>query len=110
MKLPNAEKAFVDAAKLRGYCLNPDHETGKHKARVFQAALGIGAEDARWLRVRLLEAVQKHDATLGPKDAFGQHYIVDFPLEGLSNEVIVRSCWLIRHEEDFPRLTTCFVL
>lgn len=32
MKLPNAENAFVDIEKLRGYCLNLSHPRGKHKA------------------------------------------------------------------------------
>lgn len=41
MKLPNSEKAFVDIAKLRDYSLNPEHESGGHKARVFRAALGL---------------------------------------------------------------------
>ena len=42
MLLPNAEKAVVDISKLRDYCLNPNHEVGKHKARVFSAALNLG--------------------------------------------------------------------
>ncbi len=41
MKLPNAEKAFVDIEKLRGYCLNQFHERGKHKARLFSSILGF---------------------------------------------------------------------
>ena len=32
MKIPNAERAIVDIRKLRGYCLNPQHVKGKHKA------------------------------------------------------------------------------
>lgn len=36
MKLPNSEKAFVDVAKLRDYSLNPEHESGGHKARVLE--------------------------------------------------------------------------
>lgn len=27
--------------KLTGYCLNPEHPRGKHKARVFASALGF---------------------------------------------------------------------
>jgi hypothetical protein len=41
MKLPNAEKAFVDIEKLSGYCLNTAHERGKHKARLFSSVLGL---------------------------------------------------------------------
>ncbi|WP_367268233.1 DUF6883 domain-containing protein [uncultured Thiohalocapsa sp.] len=39
-RLPNADQAAVDLDKLRGYCLNPAHPRGRHKARVFAAALG----------------------------------------------------------------------
>ena len=38
MKLPNAENAYVDLRKLADYCLDSEHERGKHKARVFAAA------------------------------------------------------------------------
>ena len=54
--LPNGDRAVVDIAKLTDYCLNPQHEDGKHKARVFASALGLGREDAEWnsLRDRLV--------------------------------------------------------
>jgi hypothetical protein len=57
MKLPNAEAAVVDIVKLREYSLNPDHPKGKHKARVFLAALGIDENDAEQLREIILRAV-----------------------------------------------------
>ena len=36
---PNAEYAVVDIRKLRDYCLNFEHSTDKHKARLFQSTL-----------------------------------------------------------------------
>ena len=45
MKLPNAELAIIDEEKIRDYCLSMDHPRGKHKARVFQSALGLAASD-----------------------------------------------------------------
>lgn len=54
MKLPHAERAVVNIAKLRDYSLNPAHDVSKHKARVFLAALGLIAADADWLREQLL--------------------------------------------------------
>jgi hypothetical protein len=41
MKLPNGDQAEISMQKLIGYCLNPEHPSGKHKARVFESALGI---------------------------------------------------------------------
>jgi hypothetical protein len=61
MKLPNGQRAYIDMMKLRGYSLSPIHPEGKRKARVFAAALGIGVEQAEWLRDQLLKAVIEHD-------------------------------------------------
>jgi len=46
MKLPNGENAEISRQKLIGYCLNPEHSSGKQKARVFASVLGITAENA----------------------------------------------------------------
>jgi len=62
MPMPNAERAVVDIRKLRDYCLNPMHDEGQHKARVFATALGMTADDAEDLRVFLLQAVKTSDA------------------------------------------------
>jgi hypothetical protein len=45
MKLPNAELAIIDEEKIRDYFLSMDHPRRKHKARVFQSALGLAASD-----------------------------------------------------------------
>jgi hypothetical protein len=39
MKLPGADRAIVDAAKVRDYLLSPEHPVGRFKA-VFFGALG----------------------------------------------------------------------
>ncbi|MEH2398319.1 DUF6883 domain-containing protein [Nostoc sp.] len=46
MKLANGEQAEISIQKLIGYCLNPEHPSGKHKARVFASILGITLENA----------------------------------------------------------------
>ena len=40
-KLPNPEKAFIDLNKLIGYCLNPEHPEGQHKASSPHGACGM---------------------------------------------------------------------
>lgn len=50
MIIPNADRAVIDIRKLRDYCLNPAHNEGKHKARLFSAKLGITRQDAEALR------------------------------------------------------------
>ncbi len=64
MKLPNTDRAIVDVAKLRDYCLNPNHEEGQHKARLFAASLGLHAPDAEWIHEQLFKAAVHEDATL----------------------------------------------
>ena len=110
MKLPNAKRAVVDIEKLRNYCLSPEHRRGCHKARVFKASLGITLEHAEDLRKALLAAALKHDATPLENDEYGRRYMVDFLAHGPSGQAMVRSSWIIRRGEDFPRLTSCYVL
>src|SRR5690349_5111534 len=109
MMLPNGSRAVVDVVKLRDYCLSLEHPRGRHKARVFAAALGLTASDADWLRLQLHIAASSHETVATTGDSFGQRYLVDFPLLFRSRSVIVRSCWIVRRDEDFPRLTSCFV-
>jgi hypothetical protein len=110
MKLPNAEHAFVDIAKLRDYSLSAEHKEGKHKARVFAAALGLESDDAEWLRERLLDIANSEDCRPGRKTDYGQRYLIEFELSHGRKSARVRSIWIIRTGENFPRLVTCYVI
>ena len=110
MKLPNAENATVEIAKLRDYSLDATHEEGKHKARVFAAALGICKDDADWLRESLMDAALRYECVHGRNTPFGQRYVLDFPLAKDGMEAQVRSVWNVRPGETVPRLITCYVL
>jgi replicative superfamily II helicase len=76
MLVPNAENAVVDIRKLRDYCLNQEHDDGKHKARLFSSILEMTTDNAEELRQILLEIVKTHEARLGRQDEFGQRYII----------------------------------
>lgn len=110
MLLPNGKRAVVEIRKLRDYCLNPDNPRGGGKARVFAAALGITATDAEELRKTLLEVARTGEAKLGELDMYGQRYTMDFEMETPVGKVMVRSGWIILHQESGPRLTTCYLL
>lgn len=110
MKLPNADQAVVDIRKLRDYCLDPSSPKGRSKARVFDSALGLTRRDAEFLRRTLLTAALNHTCVTSEADEYGQRYTMDFTLETAIGRKRVRSGWMVRHGEDFPRLTTCFVL
>lgn len=110
MKLPNAENAVVDIKKLRYYCLSNSHPRGKYKARVFYAALGLTEKDTESLQAAILEAAYNNDAVATEKDDYGQRYVLDFMMNGPSGSGNIRSSWIVRTGEDFPRLTSCYVL
>jgi hypothetical protein len=108
MPIPYAERAIVDIRKLRDYCLNPLHDEGKHKARLFAAAFGMTAIDAEELRDILLEVVKTHDAQLGRHDEYGQRYTLEFTLEWHGKRAVIRSVRIIEHGSDTPRLISCY--
>jgi hypothetical protein len=110
MRLPNPENTVLDMRKLAAYCLDPDYSEGKHKARVFHAALELTLETADELRQALLLAVQTNDATPIKRNPYGQKYQLDFSLTRLNKTATIRSVWIVRDAEDFPRLVTCYVL
>jgi len=110
MKLPNTDRAFVDVVTLRDYSLNTEHKEGKHKARVFADALGLESDDAAWLRQKLLNIAKSEDCQMGRETDYGQRYVIDFELTREGKTAQVRSAWIIRKGEDFPRLVTCYVI
>ncbi len=109
MKMPGGDAAIVDPGKLAGYCLNPEHPRGKHKARVFATALGFTAENADELRVALLKAATTADAQPAGSDRFGDRYVLEFEVRGPRGSGILKSTWIVRRGERAPRLTSCFV-
>ncbi|MBW4418718.1 MAG: hypothetical protein KME13_05765 [Myxacorys californica WJT36-NPBG1] len=110
MPIPNAENAVVDIRKLRDYCLNLEHDDGKHKARLFFSILGMTADNAEELRQILLEVAKVQEAQLGKRDKFGQRYTLDFIIEWQNRSATLRSGWIIEHGSEFPKLTTCYPL
>ena len=110
MLIPNAENAVVDIRKLRDYCLNLEHDDGKHKARLFSSILGMTADNAEELRQTLLEVVKVQEAQLGRRDEFGQRYTLDFTVEWQNRSATLRSGWIIEHGSEIPKLTTCYPL
>lgn len=109
MKLPNAENAVVDIAKLRDYCLSETHEVGSHKARVFRSVLGLTIENAEWLREQILIAAYNLDAEMTTSIAFGERYCLDFELTFEEKTAVIRTSWIVEYGTDFPRLTMCYV-
>jgi hypothetical protein len=107
--LPNAENAVVDIRNLRDYCLNPEHPSGKNKARLFLSILGMTADNAEELRQIISEKVKTQEAVLNRCDEFGQRYTIDFTLQWQGRNATIRTGWIIENNSDFPRLTSCYI-
>ncbi|RRA98894.1 DUF6883 domain-containing protein [Larkinella rosea] len=110
MLLPFAERAIADDSKFTDYCLNTEHPVGKHKARVFQSALGINLTNWEILKDTILDAVLLNPAVYQGKNSYGELYSVIFQMNYTNKDAIICSTWIIHEDENFPRLTSCYVI
>lgn len=108
MRLPNVDRAHIDIVKLTDYVLNPNHPEGRHKARVFFSALGIGTSGGRWLADAILAAVRDSAAVLQAETKWGTIYRVDVEIDRGQRCAKVRTAWLCTSTG--TRLVTCFVI
>lgn len=106
MLLPNYKNALIDDEKLIGYSLNIDHPVGSNKARVFKSALGFEQSDYPKLKALIANAIGKTPCKKGRDSVHGLKYVVDFEYLGVE----IRTAWIIDVGENFPRLTTCYVI
>ncbi len=109
MKLPNGNKAQI-GDKLDRYSLNIQHPKGKDKAVMFRNRLGITLANRELLETALLESVLKNDAIIHKNDEYGTQYDVKFLMTTEFGSSLVIGCWIIRKDEDFPRLTNTYPL
>jgi Domain of unknown function (DUF6883) len=111
MQLPNYQKAVIPIEKIKDYVLNPDHPIGKHKARVFKAALGIAAAHADVFVTILKASLARSPAVRGVPDAHGERWTVYHEIIGLNGqEVVVTTVWIFRPvQPDVPVLVSCYI-
>ena len=110
MRLPNGRRAIIDGRKISEYCLSPDHDDGRHKARLFHTLIGLNQDNAGLLVGALRQAAASGDATAGKVDRYGRRYVIDFELAGPNCTALIRSAWIVRTDENTPRLVTCYIL
>jgi hypothetical protein len=108
MKLVNGDRAIILSEKLLNYCLNPEHHSGKHKARVFASALGITAKNPEDLRQLIARAAYEGEVVEQTATKFGQLFKVDW-LVPYQNNVELRTIWEITIEQPYPRLVSAFI-
>jgi hypothetical protein len=108
MKLPNGDRAVIPIQKITGYCLNPNHAKGKHKARVFQAVLNITADNADILIALIQQAAIEGDVVQQDSTPQGQIFKVDWEVPNTNGEQL-RTTWEIAHNTEILRLVTAFI-
>jgi hypothetical protein len=102
MRLPNGDRADL-GTKLEDYVLNPRHREGRHKARLFESALGITLTNTGVLRQTILSAAE-NSADAEPLGNYwhGELYVLRFTLETEKGSATVLTAWIVRDGEDFP--------
>ena len=110
MKLPHHENAVIDLRKLEEYCLDSRHPRGKHKVKVFKAAIELTQDDAEEFEAEIRKRIQIENCHEGEVDQYGKRYFVDFSWERRGKRAQIRTTWIIKTNERFPRFTTCYVL
>ena len=108
MRIPNAERAVIEPAKLHAYLLSRNHPIGRFKATFF-LALGYSSENWRQLEADLRSQHLSQDATADERTPYGQKYAIRATLvgpSGRSAEVV--SVWVVRTGEEFARFVTAY--
>lgn len=108
-RLPRADQAVVPREMLERYVLNPEHEVGRHKARVFTSALGIRQRDWEYLRDQLRAGVIDAPVHSVRETPWGALYELALAVDGRNDQTRrVMTVWLVAGEEP-PRLVTAYV-
>jgi len=106
MSLANADRAVIDPAKVRDYLLSATHPVGRFKAAFF-FALGYSADRWEVLRDDILALARTGIASPGQPSPYGRKLELDGILTGPSGRSVpVRTVWIFRLEEQFPRFVT----
>lgn len=109
--LDNGDQAIGIVERLRDYSLNPQSDTGKHKAVVFQAALGYSRSNLHGLADQIRRGIRESPAMPGEMDEHGQRYTVDISVTGPTGKTVrIRTGWIYDPDPVVPRMITAIVL
>jgi hypothetical protein len=108
LRIPNADRAIIEPAKLHGYLLSGSHPIGRFKAAFF-LTLGYPSEDWRQLEADLRSQHLSQDAMPEVRSTYGQKYTIRATLVGPSGaSADIVSVWVIRAGEELPRFVTAY--
>ncbi len=108
MKLPNAERAIVDGAKVSDYLLNVAHPDNGGKARFF-THLGFARSDPATLEAALRALAVAEDVGRQADSPHGRKFVIDGAIQGPNGRsAVVRTIWIIDAGQGVPRLVTAY--
>lgn len=108
--LNNFETPRGISDKLTAYSLNSEHEYGKHKAVVFQGALGYNQGNAGQLEEAIKAGLNRYRAIPIGDDGYGPKFNVMLLVDGPNGKrQPVKTTWIYDNGLDTPRMVTCYV-
>ena len=110
MRLPDAENARVEPAKILDYLLSTNNEDGEGKAKFF---IRYGFSRERWqdFSYALRRHGQSHSVTRVVETSFGPKFVIEGVMETPDGrDPLVRTVWMINYGADAPRLITAYPL
>lgn len=102
----STDKLSIPDNKITGYLLNPFHQVGKYKAKLFlRRGFNLDGKD-------LKDALFLHGASneaIEIESDYGRKFVIeaDFSCPDGSN-IFLRSVWIIDDGKDFARLLTAY--
>ena len=110
MKLPHADQAVVEPAKILDYLLNSAHRYGASKAQFF-TEFGFRLEKWERLAEALREHGRLHEVRRTHKTGFGHRYVVEGELNTpTGRRPRVRTVWQMDEGAVAPRLISAYPL
>jgi SPP1 gp7 family putative phage head morphogenesis protein len=114
--LHNVTRANFDLGKLTNYSMDPTSKRGKHKARVWEAALGMDKSHAKDVEQQILRQLPELPSHRDQVDEHGERFYTLAPVAGPNGRSVdVRAVWIYDRDQKSgtvstkPRLVTCFV-
>ena len=108
MRLPNAENAYVEQAKISSYLLSPDHPQGRSKATFF-TGLGFNIDQWQEFSDALRVQAMSHDVAVVLNTIYGPRYIIDGVIDTPGGAApFIRTVWQVEPASGRPKLITAY--
>ena len=110
MRLPNANRAYVEENKVIRYLLAFDHPKGSSKAAFF---VGHGFEATHWtvLADALCKLARDYPVTRVIQNDFVTKYVVEGLLATSQGDLLsLRTVWAVAEPRQAPRFVTAYPL